>query len=198
VVTRRSPTIAHSYAAVVIGGSAGGIDALQTILPRQTAQIAWVVVLHQLAGVRSLLPAVFGHVCALPVREVVDKHTVEPGVVYFAPPDYHLFVERGGSFALSVDPPVNYSRPSIDVLFESAADVYAESVVAVLLSGANTDGARGAHAIHNAGGLVMVQTPDSATSPQMPQAALRLFRPDFVGTPPQLAEQLRSVTGAHS
>ena len=98
--------------------------------------------------------------------------TIEPGTVYFSPPDYHLLVDQGPRAALSVDAPVNFSRPSIDVLFESAADLYGDQLVGILLSGANEDGARGMQAIHAAGGLVIVQDPASAAVSTMPRAAL--------------------------
>ena len=123
---------------------------------------------------------IFEPKCALPVREAEDKEPVEAGTLYVAPPDYHLLVDAGPRLSLSADDPVHYSRPSIDVLFESAADLYRSRLLGILLSGANEDGAAGADAIRRAGGLTIVQNPDTALSSQMPQSALRLFEPTYV------------------
>jgi two-component system chemotaxis response regulator CheB len=108
----------------------------------------------------------------LPVCEAADKEPVRPGTIYFAPPDYHLLIDEGPCLALSADEPVNYSRPSIDVLFESAADVYGARLLGIILTGANEDGAQGLAAVHAAGGVAIVQQPDSAQVKQMVAAAL--------------------------
>lgn len=160
--------------AIVVGGSSGAIDALMHLLPALPATLsaAVLIVLHLPRDRRSLLADIFRQRCVLPVREAQDKDPITPGTVYFAPPDYHLLVDEGPRLALSVDPPVHYSRPSIDVLFESAADQYAEQLVGILLSGANEDGARGLQAIQAAGGFTLVQDPASALMPAMPQAAI--------------------------
>jgi two-component system chemotaxis response regulator CheB len=121
----------------------------------------------------SLLPEVFAARCALPIREAEDKEPVQPGTVYFAPPDYHLLVDRGPALALSRDEPVYFSRPSIDVLFESAADIYAERLMGLILSGSSHDGAAGLAAVGRAGGRTVVQQPDSAAVSILPEAALR-------------------------
>lgn len=168
--------------AVVVGGSAGAFDPLTRILaalPRDFS-LAVAVVLHVAPGRPSLLAHVLGAHCCLPVSEVDDKEVIEPGKVYVAPPGYHLLVERTERFSLSVDELVHYSRPSIDVLFESAADVYEGSLVGVLLSGANEDGARGVSRIKAGGGMTIVQSLASAQTRTMPEAALRLTRPDYV------------------
>lgn len=161
--------------AVVIGGSAGGVDALAVLLPALPAelQVPVIVVLHLPREKPSLLVEIFARQCALQVSEACDKAPVEPGTVYFAPADYHLLIDEGPSFALSVDEPVHFSRPSIDVLFESAADVYGERLLAVVLTGASQDGAAGLAAVHRAGGITAVQRPAEAPSPYMPESALR-------------------------
>lgn len=166
--------IATGYDAVVVGGSSGAIDALVRMLPTLPATLcaAVLVVLHLPRDRPSLLADIFRQRCALSLREAQDKDPISPGTLYFAPPDYHLLVEAGPSIALSVDAPVHYSRPSIDVLFESAADQYGARLVGILLSGANEDGADGLKAIGAAGGLVVVQDPVTAPMPTMPQAAL--------------------------
>jgi two-component system chemotaxis response regulator CheB len=117
--------------------------------------------------------SLFQQRCRLPVREAEDKVRAEGGVIYFAPPDYHVMVEADHRLSLSSEEPVNYSRPSIDVLFESAADAYGAEVIGVILSGANHDGAAGLHAVEAAGGATLVQRPDQSPSPQMPLAALQ-------------------------
>lgn len=175
--------------AIVIGGSAGSIEALAILLPALPAHLraAVFVVLHLPRERPSLLCDIFQPRCAVPLREAQDKEPVEPGTVYFAPPDYHLLIDAGPSVALSIDDPVHFSRPSIDVLFESAADVYGNTLLAVLLSGANQDGAEGLAAVQAAGGLTAVQDPGTAAMSTMPQAALSLMQPDHVLAPQQLA-----------
>lgn len=167
--------LAGDVAALAIGASAGGVEAISTLLQALPSRLgaAVLVVLHLPRDRQSLLPGLFQAKCALPVREAEDKEPVLPGRVYVAPPDYHLLVDAGPSLSLSVDPPVNWSRPSIDVLFESAADVYGQRLVGVVLTGANDDGAGGAAKIAAAGGRVLVQAPEGALSPTMPEAALR-------------------------
>ena len=163
-----------SYAAIVVGGSSGGIEALNTLLPALpvTLRASVLIVLHMPRDPRSRLLEIFRSRCPLPLREAQDQDTLVPGTVYFSPPDYHLLLDQGPRAALSVEAPVHYSRPSIDVLFESAADLFADELVGILLSGANEDGARGMQAIHAAGGLVVVQDPASAPVATMPRAAL--------------------------
>lgn len=177
------------YEAIVIGGSSGAIDALNVLVPCLPASLraAVIVLLHLPRDRRSLLVDIFRERCALTVREAEDQQTIRPGYLYFAPPDYHLLVDRGPRLALSIDAPVMFSRPSIDVLFESAADCYGERLVGVLLSGANEDGAQGLAAIRGAGGYTIVQTPDSAAMPTMPEAALALASGHHVLTPTAIA-----------
>lgn len=184
--------------AVVIGASAGGIDALLSLLPALPAGRgpAVFVVMHLPRERPSRLVALFGPHCAAPVREAQDKEPVEAGCVYFAPPDYHLLLDAGPQLALSDDELVNWSRPSIDVLFESAADVYGPRLLGVVLTGANGDGAAGAAEIRRRGGWVAVQDPRSAQSPFMPAAVIERGAADFVGGLPQLADLLRSLTTA--
>lgn len=167
------------------------------ILPALPAQfpVPVAVVLHVPPTRRSLLVDVLGARSAIPVVEVDDKQPFDKGALYVAPANYHLLVERTRTFALSVDPPVQYSRPSIDVLFESAADAYGPRLGAVLLSGANDDGAAGLARIHNAGGLVAVQDPSTATSGEMPTAAIRLGLGERVLSPAALGNFLLQLGG---
>ncbi|HEX3869585.1 MAG TPA: chemotaxis protein CheB [Pirellulales bacterium] len=160
--------------AVVIGASAGAIEALSVVfskLPRHYA-LPILVVVHVPPDRHGAIPALFAAKCLLSVREADDKEPIEPGTIYFAPPDYHLMVDVSHSIALSSEEPVLFSRPSIDVLFETAADVYGSDLVGVILTGANSDGARGLKRIADAGGVALVQRPDQAAASAMPQAAL--------------------------
>lgn len=173
---------ANQPRAVVIGGSAGALDALGALLPLLPARFSLPIalVLHLLPGKPSQLASVLGMHTALFVRETDDKQPFTAGTIFVAPPNYHLLVEKTGCLSLSVEDPVLFSRPSINVLFESAAEAYGPSVIGVLLSGANEDGAEGLRRIADAGGVTVVQDPASATSRAMPDAALRLFKPDHV------------------
>ncbi|GKS75354.1 chemotaxis protein CheB [Acidovorax sp. SUPP950] len=181
--------------AVVIGGSAGSIEALSVLLPALPSGLraAVFVVLHLPRERPSLLCEIFQPSCAVPLREAQDKEPVEPGTVYFAPPDYHLLIDAGPSLALSVDDPVHFSRPSIDVLFESAADAYGERLLGILLSGANSDGAQGLAAVQAAGGTTVVQDPDSAPMPFMPEAAMSACTPGHVLSPQRIASLLETL-----
>lgn len=186
---RADAQAAAAWDAIVIGGSSGAIDALNVLLPALPAGLraGVVVVLHLPCDRRSLLPDIFGYRCALTVLEAQDQQPIQPGNVYFAPPGYHLLVDRGPRLALSIDPPVNFSRPSIDVLFQSAADCYGDRLLGVLLSGANEDGAEGLAAIHAAGGRALVQSPESAPVRTMPDAALALVPAARALTPDEIA-----------
>jgi len=161
--------------AVAIGVSAGGIKALSSILPALPADfpVPVLVVIHLPPARKSLVADLFEDKCQLEVREAEDKEILTPGVIYFAPPDYHLLVETDRSLSLSSEEPVMFSRPSIDVLFETAADAYGPGLVGIILTGANPDGAAGLKAIRDAGGRAIVQVPAHAFAPAMPEAALQ-------------------------
>jgi two-component system chemotaxis response regulator CheB len=131
--------------------------------------------------------------CPLPVREAADKEPIEKGTVYFAPPDYHLLVEQERIFSLSNEEPVLYSRPSIDVLFETAADAYREGLIGIVLTGANEDGARGLKAVIAAGGRGIVQRPEQAQSPTMPRAALAMNPAARPATLDEIVTFLKSI-----
>ncbi len=160
--------------AVVIGASAGAVQGLLSILPSLPADypVPVIVVVHVPAGPENALAALLRDRCRMSVKEAEDKEPVAPGVVYLAPSDYHLLVETEGAFSLSSDEPVHYARPSIDVLFESAADAWSEGLVGVILSGANEDGAAGLARILAQGGVGLVEEPDDAYASAMPLAAL--------------------------
>ena len=160
--------------AIVIGASAGGVTVLRDLLPRLPATLdaTVLVVMHVPPDRPSLLGEIFRRLCAVRVVEAEDKAPAEPGTIVFAPPDYHLMVDAGPSLALSVDEPVQWSRPAIDVLFETAADVYGPALTGIVLTGASHDGAAGLAAVAKAGGRTIVQQPRGAESPTMPTAAL--------------------------
>jgi two-component system, chemotaxis family, protein-glutamate methylesterase/glutaminase len=161
-------------ALIVIGASWGGLDALRRLLRNLPDELDVPIAIAQHRAAGSLdrgLETILQRETARRVREVEDKEPIERSHVYLAPPDYHLLVERG-SFALSVDERVQYARPSIDVLFESAADAYGESVIGVILTGANEDGAAGVRRIVDRGGVAIVQDPETAARRTMPDAAL--------------------------
>jgi two-component system chemotaxis response regulator CheB len=168
--------------AVVIGGSAGGVDALVTLLPAIPAGYTLPVfcILHVPGSRESRLADLFDERLPVPVREAVDKAPVVPGTVYFAGPGYHLSIERDRTFSISCEPPVAFARPAIDVLMESAADAYGAGLAAILLTGANHDGAAGMAAIQAGGGFTVVQDPQDAQVATMPQEALRRIKPHLV------------------
>jgi two-component system chemotaxis response regulator CheB len=156
---------------VAIGCSWGGLAALSLILNRLPAGLhAAVVVAQHRAAEESQLQSLLDDRSAMPVREAEDKDEIQAGRVYLAPPGYHLLVEQG-RFALSTDAPVQYARPSLDVLLESAADAYAEDCVGVVLTGASADGAAGLLRVCQLGGTAIVQEPQSAERSEMPAAA---------------------------
>lgn len=162
--------------AVVMGASAGAIQTLSHILPALPAEfpLPILVVVHVPADRQNILAPLFEKKCRMAVREAEDKEPATPGTVFFAPSDYHLLVERDGTLSLSGDEPVMHSRPSIDVLFESAADAFGPALIGVVLTGANTDGALGLRAIGAAGGTAIVEDPAGAYADAMPRAALQL------------------------
>lgn len=160
--------------AVVIGASAGALDALSAILPAIPSNYgrAILVVVHLPPDRKSILAELLGNKCRLRVYEAEDKEPIIANTVYIAPPDYHLLVETDRHLSLSSEEPVHFSRPSIDVLFATAAEAFKSDLIGVILSGANSDGAAGLRAVELAGGLALVQCPEQASSPEMPQAAL--------------------------
>jgi two-component system chemotaxis response regulator CheB len=181
--------------AVVIGASAGGIEALSVLLPALPAGLRppVFIVLHLPRDRPSVLVEIFTPKCAVPIREAQDKEAVMPGTVYFAPSNYHLLVDDGPQLALSADDPVHHSRPSIDVLFESAMEIYNDRLLGIILSGANEDGASGLAAIHDAGGITVVQSPQTARAPHMVLSALKLRQADCVLALDEIAGMLRTL-----
>lgn len=159
---------------VVLGASAGSVQALLRLLPRLPAGWApcMVVVTHVPERPRSELASLFAEKCVVPVTEAEDKTPLAPGTILFAPAGYHTLVEPAGTVSLSLEAPEHHSRPSIDALFDSAAWAYRERLLGVLLTGANSDGALGLLQIRRAGGRTWVQDPATAFAPEMPASAV--------------------------
>jgi two-component system chemotaxis response regulator CheB len=168
--------------ALVIGASAGGVDALVELLPALAPDsgLATVCILHLPGDRESRLAELFAARLPLPVREAADKAPVEPGTVYFAGSGYHLSIEQDRVFSISCEPPVHYARPAIDLLMTSAADAYGAALAGILLTGANIDGAEGMQRIRQRGGLTIVQDPAGAQASAMPAGAIRLCAPHLV------------------
>ena len=183
---------AHAPHIIAVGASAGAVEALLDLLPELPADLPSpvLIVVHVPRDRRSALPELFATRCAARVVEAEDKIDADAGTVYFAPSGYHLLVERDGRLALSSDDPVNLSRPSIDVLFESAAYAFGPRVLGIVLSGANADGARGLACIREHGGLAWVQDPRTARVAFMPEAAIAAAPPDAVLAPSAMARTL--------
>jgi two-component system chemotaxis response regulator CheB len=177
-----------NFKAIVIGASAGGLAALSFILEKLpgTFSLPLIVVQHRVKDQNYLLEEVLQSKCAIKIKQADEKEKIEPGTVYIAPADYHLLLEQDHTFSLSSDQPVHYSRPSIDVLFESAASAYGKELVGVVLTGANSDGAMGAVAIRQAGGLTIAQSPDEARFPYMPTSAIEAKGISRVCTLPEI------------
>lgn len=167
---------------VVVGASAGGVEALLAIfaLLPATCRVPIVTVLHLPDDGISQLAEIFARRSRLVCKEVADKEPLKAGVLYFAAPGYHVSIEQDRSLSLSREEPVHFSRPSIDFLFESAADVYGARLAAVLLTGANYDGARGMLRVKEQGGFTVVQDPQQAQVRTMPEAALALHTPNCI------------------
>jgi len=168
--------------AVVIGTSAGGLAALSRLVSGLSSHfpLPILVVQHVPADTPTQLAEIFQRKTGLRVKEADEKEALRPATLYFAPPGYHLLLESDRSLSLSQDDAVHFSRPSIDVLFESAADALGPALLGILLTGANEDGAAGLAAIHHAGGLTIVQDPAEAEVDTMPRAALQRFAPDYL------------------
>ncbi|WPO00811.1 chemotaxis protein CheB [Pseudomonas sp. MUP55] len=181
--------------AIVVGASAGGVEALLSIfggLP-ETFGLPIIAVLHLPDERRSQLAEVFARRLRIPVKEAQDKESIEAGTLYFAGPGYHLSVEHDHSLSLSQEDRVHHSRPAIDFLFTSAADAYGRGLLAILLTGANQDGARGLAHVKQSGGTTLVQDPAEARIAVMPLAALALHTPDHILSLSQIGSLLASL-----
>jgi len=188
-----------NYEAIVIGASAGGLSALQELLAPIPADfmLPMLIVLHRLPTPDDLMAFTLNESCQLRVKEADHGERIEPGYVYIAPANYHLLVELDHTLSLSVDAKVRYSRPSIDVLFESAADAYRSGLIGIILTGANNDGTAGLKKIKSRAGLTIAQNPTTADSRIMPYSAIRENTVDRIFSLADMASFLTglSVTG---
>ena len=187
--------ITKPYQIVLIGGSTGSIDVLLELMAmlHLPLSFALIIVVHRKNIADSNLASLLSVKTRIPVKEVDDKDILQPGHAYLAPADYHLLLEQNGTFSLDDSEKVNFSRPSIDVTFESAADVYGSALVGILVSGANADGTEGLRTIQQAGGIIVVQHPDSAQIAIMPQQALAALSVDYIFDVPALATFINNL-----
>jgi two-component system chemotaxis response regulator CheB len=182
---------------LLIGGSAGSIEVLLKVLPRleKETRLITILVLHRKNSGASSLSGLLSSYTSLPVKEIEDKECIQPGHIYVAPADYHLLFENRQQLSLDLSEKVNYSRPSIDVTFESASEVYREGLCCLLLSGANADGGESLRLVKKNGGQIAVQDPESAGSPYMPQQALLKNQVDFILNIQQIGDFLHTLSG---
>jgi len=183
------------YEVVVVGVSAGGLGAISLIIPSLPAEFSLpvIIVQHLHESSDDFLAGYIDAKSNLRVKEAMDKEPILPGNVYIAPANYHLLIEDDRAFCLSTEDRVNWSRPSIDLLFESAADVYGDKVIGLILTGANDDGCTGLKKIKEFGGLSIVQDPETAQSDCMPRAAIKAVKPDYVLKLEQIAPFLENL-----
>lgn len=167
---------------LLIGGSAGSLEVLMQVLPKlpTVLKFAIVIVVHRKNADDTILEELIEIKSKIPLMETEDKTPILPGYIYVAPSDYHLLFEQDETISLDNSEKINYSRPSIDVTFEAAAEIFKETVAAILLSGANADGTNGLKGIKNFGGTVIVQRPESAEMPYMPSNAVANANPDLI------------------
>ncbi len=184
-----------AFKAVVLGCSAGGLDALSMLFAgfSKALNVPIFIVQHISPNSESFMIHQLQNHSKLPVHEVFDKMDYKAGHIYIAPPDYHLLIENHSSMALSNEEKVNYSRPAIDVLFESAVWVFGSALIGIILTGANADGATGLYQIKMAGGLTIVQDPKTAEVARMPLEAIKKGRPDHILGLSEIASLLNSL-----
>lgn len=184
---------------LLIGGSAGSLEVLMAILPNLNPieNFAIAIILHRKSAEDSTLEDLISLRTNVPLTRVEDKVNLECGHIFLAPSDYHLLFEKDGILSLDVSEKVNYSRPSIDVSFESAAAAFGSKCIAILLSGANSDGTNGLKAIQREGGVVILQNPENAIMPFMPQSALSSMSPSHVFEVDEILDYINSIDQLH-
>ena len=187
--------VGHKCRVLIIGGSAGSLEVLLQIIPKLGAikPFAMVLVLHRKSSEDNTLEELIALKTSIPVKEVEDKTFLVPGNIYIAPADYHLLFEKDGTLALDISEKVHYSRPSIDVAFQSAAEVYGKSLTGIVLSGANSDGTEGLKAVKAANGITIAQAPSSADMPYMPQSAIDSAPVDYILDVAQLTAYIQNL-----
>jgi two-component system chemotaxis response regulator CheB len=185
----------HRFKTVIIGGSAGSLTVLFEVLPvlDPNLKTSIILVLHRKNSGDSSLSDLLSSKTVLPVKEIDDKDPVLPGTIYLAPADYHVLIEKNYYFSLDVSEKINFSRPSLDVTFESAADAFGTSLTAILLSGSNNDGTAGLKAVQEAGGMIIVQKPETANMAYMPQHAINNLSVDYILDTKEISSFINSL-----
>ena len=183
------------YQAVVIGSSAGGLNALKTIFETLDKRfpLPLIIVQHMSPDADNYLPLFLNNMKKIKVKEADEKELPQPGIAYVAPPNYHLLIEHDKTFSLTVGERVNYARPSIDVLFETAAEAYGEGLIGIILTGANNDGTVGLKKIKELGGMAVIQDPEEAEADLMPRSALEAVKPNHVLKLKEIANLLNTL-----
>ena len=182
------------FPVVMVGGSAGSLEVVTAMLGElSNTRVAIVLIIHRKGSIYSSLADVLNVKTRAVVKEAEEKEFIRPGYVYIAPADYHLLIERDGSFSLDYSEKINFSRPSIDVSFECAADVFGSRVTGILLSGGNADGVAGLKSIRRAGGKCIVQSPGSALVSYMPMHALSELKPDKTLDSAEIADYVNGI-----
>jgi two-component system chemotaxis response regulator CheB len=184
---------------LVIGGSAGSLQVILSLLAAIGEGFAMpvLIVLHRNGGFESSLEDIFSSRTSLPIREVEEKDPLRAGTIYLCPADYHVLLEKDHSFSLDYSERVHFSRPSIDVTFRSAADVFGPGLICLLLSGGNSDGAEGMQYAQERGGLTAVQDPATADVPYMPQQAINRMKVDFIVPTDEIPRFARQLGAPH-
>jgi two-component system, chemotaxis family, protein-glutamate methylesterase/glutaminase len=187
-----------NYTAIAIGTSAGGMFALSAILEKLPVSypLPIMIVQHRAKSPKELLEDVLRRKCRIHIKQADEKESIEGGTVYIAPPDYHLLVENDKTFSLSSDEYIRYSRPSINVLFETAAIVFRDTLIGIILTGANNDGAEGISMIKKYGGLTIAQHPDDAQFPFMPRASIETNNIQYIWTLSEIQNFLLKISNA--
>lgn len=182
--------------ALIIGGSAGSLDVLLKVLPDLNSSLTFpvIIVLHRKPGKESMLTDLLRTKTKMLVKEIEEKEPLISGKIYIAPPGYHLLIEKNKTFSLDASEKINFSRPSIDVSFTSAAEVFGKNLVAILLSGANSDGSDGLQKVHKTGGYTMIQNPDSAVARFMPEYASGHVEIDSILDPEEMANFINQLS----
>ena len=185
----------HYYEAIVIGVSSGGMNALKIISSSLPVHfnLPIIIVQHLSAHSDSHWIKLLNEKSRLNVKEADEKEKIEKGNIYIAPPNYHLLIEKDKTFSLTIDERVNFARPSIDVLFESAAEAYKNKLIGIVLTGSNSDGTKGIKRIKDCGGLAIIQDPNTADSEYMPKSAIAAIEPDYIVSLEEIVELLMKI-----
>ena len=184
------------YEAIVMGVSSGGMQAMKVMFPLLPKDFSIPIIIVQHIGVHSdgEWINILNYNCNLHIKEADEIETIEKGNIYIAPPNYHLLIEKDKTFSLTIGERVNFARPAIDILFETAAEAYKNKLIGVILTGSNYDGTKGMERIKECGGLTIAQDPDTAASSLMPAAAIAAMQPDYILSLEKIVQLLLKIT----